>query len=77
MAGKVYIYSGRRSQAREIVERAEAAGVGVKILHDPGFFDSRFPALCLVCLLVTFVFTCFFTEGKALPSGSPQPRCRQ
>lgn len=43
MAGKVYIYSGRRAQAREIIERSEASGVAVKVMHDTGFFDSRFP----------------------------------
>jgi len=43
MASRVYIYSGRRSQAREIVERATAAGIEIKVMHDAGFFDSRFP----------------------------------
>jgi 23S rRNA (guanosine2251-2'-O)-methyltransferase len=42
-ASVVYIYSGRRAQAREIVERAGESGVDVKVMHDAGFFDSRFP----------------------------------
>jgi len=43
MAGVVYIFSGRRSQVREIIEKAEACGVDVKVMHDAGFFDTRFP----------------------------------
>lgn len=42
-ASMVYIYSGRRRQARDIMDKAGAAGVEVKVMHDAGFFDSRFP----------------------------------
>jgi len=42
-ASMVYIYAGRRRQAGEIIDKATAAAVEVKVMHDAGFFDSRFP----------------------------------
>lgn len=39
----IYLSAGRRSLLDELKEEAAGRGVPVKIMHDPGFFDSRFP----------------------------------
>lgn len=41
--GAVYLYSGRRRLVGELLREAETRGVPVKVMHDRGFFDSRFP----------------------------------
>jgi 23S rRNA (guanosine2251-2'-O)-methyltransferase len=40
--GDVYIWAGRK-QTAEIKAEAEARGLPVKVMHDPEFFDRRFP----------------------------------
>lgn len=43
LASTVYVYSGRRKQASELMDEAGARGASLKVMHDMGFFDLRFP----------------------------------
>ena len=39
----VYVSASRKRGLKEIMDEARARGVKVQSMHDPGFFDSRFP----------------------------------
>jgi 23S rRNA (guanosine2251-2'-O)-methyltransferase len=42
-AKTVYVSAGRRKKLDDIRAEAEKVHVTVKVIHDPGFFDTRFP----------------------------------
>jgi 23S rRNA (guanosine2251-2'-O)-methyltransferase len=39
----VYVSASRKKGLKEIIDEAEAKGVKVEVMHDPLYFDSRFP----------------------------------
>jgi 23S rRNA (guanosine2251-2'-O)-methyltransferase len=42
-ARAVYLSAGRREKVEEVRREAARQGVPVRLIHDPAFFDSRFP----------------------------------